>query len=144
TLDFIRLFEHPEEWPHARDLIDVFKIYQGHTQTPAPTTFLPNSFDALAAAGAFRALTNWNKKIAIEAGAVKEFYCTPDERGMNEAIGNTLDSIRAVQSAGGAVSYIAMDEPFVSGRAKVCGGPALEPTADRVVTYVRGVQGAFP
>ena len=26
----------------------------------------------------FRTLTQWNKKIAIEAGAVKEFYCTPD------------------------------------------------------------------
>ena len=37
-----------------------------------------------------------------------------------------------------------MDEPFVSGRAGVCGGPALEPTADRVATYVAGVHAAFP
>lgn len=144
TLDFIRLFEHPEEWPHARDLVDVFKVYQGHTQTPPPPTFLPNSFDALASAGVFRTLVQWNKKIAIEAGAVKDFYCTPDPSGMQEAIGNTLDSIRAVQSAGGVVNYIAMDEPFVSGRDKVCGGPALGPTADRVAQYMMTVTAAFP
>src|SRR5262249_19256808 len=74
TLDYIRLFQHPEEWPHARALIDVFKVYQGHTQTPPPVSFLPDSFDAFASAGVFRTLTQWNKKIAIEAGAVKEFY----------------------------------------------------------------------
>jgi hypothetical protein len=122
--------------------MDVFKIYQGHTQTPPPQTFLPNSYDALAAAGVFRTLMQWNKKIAIEAGAVKEFYCTPDASGMQAAINNTLDSIRAVQRAGGTVSYIAMDEPFVSGRGAVCGGPALEPTADRVATYVKAVTGS--
>jgi hypothetical protein len=144
TLDYIRLFQHPDEWPRARSLVDVFKVYQGHTQTPAPQTFLPNSFDALAGAGVFRTLMQWNKKIAIEAGAVKEFYCTPDASGMQEAITNTLESIRAVQSAGGTVSYVAMDEPFVSGRAKVCGGPALEPTADRVQTYVTGIHAAAP
>jgi hypothetical protein len=42
------------------------------------------------------------------------------------------------------VSDIAMDEPFVSGRSRVCGGPAQEPTADRVATYVAGVKAAFP
>jgi len=144
TIDFIRLFEHPEEWPQARALMDVFKVYQGHTQTPPPQAFLPNSYDALAAAGVFRTLTEWHKKIAIEAGAVKEFYCTPDPTGMQAAINNTLDSIRAVQSAGGIVSYIAMDEPFVSGRSKTCGGPALEPTADRVAQYVSAVTAAYP
>jgi hypothetical protein len=144
TIDFVRLFQHPEEWPRARTLMDVFKVYQGHTQTPPPQLFLPNSYDAFAAAGVFRTLTQWNKKIAIEAGAVKEFYCTPDASGMQAAINGTLDSIRAVQSAGGTVSYIAMDEPFVSGRSKTCGGPALEPTADRVAQYMNAVTAAYP
>jgi hypothetical protein len=144
TIDYIRLFQHPEEWPHARALVDVFKFYQGHTQTPAPSFFLPNSYDALASAGVFRTLTKWGKKIALEDGAVKEFYCTPDASGMNNAIAATLDSVKAVEAAGGTVSYIAMDEPFVSGRSKVCGGPALEPTADRVATYVSAVTAARP
>ena len=144
SIDFIRLFEHPEEWARARQLTSVFKFYQQHTQTPAPDIVGPNTYDALARVGAFRLLGQWKKKIAIEAGSVKEFYCTPDASGMNEAIGNTLKTLRAVQAAGGSVAYIAMDEPFVAGRARVCGGPALEPTADRVATYVTAVKAAFP
>src|SRR5262249_45417732 len=109
-----------------------------------PSTFQPNSYDALAAAGVFRTLTQWGKKIALEDGAVKEFYCTPDPSGMQAAIAGTLDSIRAVQRAGGSVAYIAMDEPFVSGRSRRCGGPALEPTADRVAQYVSAVTAVYP
>jgi hypothetical protein len=142
TLDFIRLFQQPQEWPHARQLFNVFKVYQQHTQTPAPSIVGQNTYTALATAGVFRTLNTWGKKLAIEAGSVKEFYCTPDPSGMQTSISQTVDSIRAVQAAGGTVSYIAMDEPFVSGRAKVCGGPALEPTADRVQTYVNGVHAA--
>ncbi len=129
---------------HARALIDVFKFYQQHTQTPAADIVGPNRYDALVSAGAFRTLMKWNKKIAIEAGSVKDFYCTADASGMQAAIANTLASIQAVQSAGGTVSYIAQDEPFVSGRDKVCGGPALEPTADRVAQYVSAVTSAYP
>jgi hypothetical protein len=144
TLDMIRLFEHPEEWAHARQLMSVFKFYQQQTVMPADPIVGPNSYDALARANAFRLLGRWGKKIAIEAGSVKEFLCTPDASGMTESIARTVQSIRSVQNAGGQVAYIAMDEPFVSGRAKVCGGPALEPTADRVATYVAGVHAAFP
>jgi len=144
TLDYLSLFEHPEQWPHALDLVDVFKFYQQHTQTPPAATLGPNSYDAFVRAGAFQTLMKWGKKIAIEAGAVKEFYCTPDASGMNASIQNTLDSIRAVQTAGGTVSYIAMDEPFVSGRSKTCGGPALEPTADRVAQYMNAVTAVYP
>lgn len=144
SIDYQRLFEHPEEWALARQLTSVFKFYQQHTQSPAPGIVGPNSYDALARAGAFRLPGQWKKKIAIEAGSVKEFYCTADASGMNESIGKTLDTLRAVQAAGGTVAYIAMDEPFVSGRAKVCGGPALEPTADRVATYVSAVKASAP
>lgn len=144
TLDLVRLFEHPEEWTHARQLMSVFKFYQQHTLMPADRIVGPDSYDTFVRAGAFRALTGWGKKIAIEVGAVKEFYCTSDASGMDTAIANSVTSIRNVQSAGGLVSYLAMDEPFVSGRAPVCGGPALEPTADRVATYVAGVHAVFP
>jgi hypothetical protein len=144
TIDYINLFEDPDQWPNARQLVDVFKFYQQHTQTPAADIVGPNTYDALVRAGAFQMLMKWGKKIAIEAGSVKDFYCTPDASGMDAAIGNTMDSIRAVQQAGGTVSYIAQDEPFVSGRDKVCGGPALAPTADRVAQYVAAVSAAFP
>lgn len=144
TIDFIRLFEQPDEWRRAQTLMSVFKFYQQHTQSPAPSIVGPNTYDALVRAGAFRTLRRWGKKIALEVGSVKEFYCTPDASGMNAAIQNTLASVRAVEAAGGTVSYLAMDEPFVSGRSRVCGGPALEPTADRVRQYVSAVNAAFP
>ena len=144
SIDYLRLFDHPEEWTMARELMSVFKIYQQHTQTPAADLVGPNTYDALRRVDAFRLLGQWKKKLAIEAGSVKEFYCTPDASGMDESIANTLASIRAVQSAGGTVSYISMDDPFAAGQAAVCGGPALEPTADRIGVYVRGVQGVYP
>lgn len=144
SIDYLSLFDHPEEWPLARQLIAVFKIYQQHTQTPAPDLVGPNTYDALARVGAFRKLADWKKKLAIEAGSVKEFYCTSDASGMNASIANTIASVRAVQSAGGSVAYISMDDPFASGKATVCGGPALEPIADRIATYVRAVQSGFP
>src|SRR4051812_14301440 len=142
--DYLQLFEDPQAWARARELISVFKFYQQHTQTPAPSIVGPNTYDALARAGAFRLVNQWHKKIALEVGSVKEFFCTADASGMNASISGTLASIAAVKSAGGAVAYLAMDEPFVSGRSRTCGGPALEPTADRVATYVTAVRKANP
>ncbi len=144
TLDYTRLFEHPEEWPRARRLTSVFKFYQQHTLTPPDRIVGPDSYDAFVRAGAFQKLRDWHIETAIEVASVKEFFCTADGSGMNQSIAATLRSVRAVEAAGGAVSYLAMDEPFVSGRAPVCGGPALEPTADRIATYVSGVRSAFP
>ncbi|HEY2432504.1 MAG TPA: hypothetical protein VGI12_07500 [Vicinamibacterales bacterium] len=144
SIDYLDLFTRPDEWPLARQLVSVFKFYQQHTQTPAPALVGPNTYDALVRANAFRLLTSWHKAIAIEAGAVKDFYCTPDASGMNAAIAVTVASIQAVQAAGGTVGYVSMDDPFASGQATVCGGPALEPTADRIATYVHAVGAAFP
>jgi hypothetical protein len=144
SIDYIRLFEHPEEWPHARRLFSVFKFYQQHTQLPPPAVVGPNSYTALASADAFRTLQQWGKKIAIEEPTVKEYYCTPDPSGMTASIADTLASIEAVERAGAMVSYLAMDEPFASGQAPICGGPALEPTADRVAQYTAAVKAARP
>jgi hypothetical protein len=144
TLDYLRLFENPEEWTRARSVVTVFKFYAQHTQTPAPSIVGPNTYDALVRAGAFRKLPAWKIKTALEAGSVKEFWCTPDASGMEASIRSTLDAVTAIESAGGQLSYLAMDEPWVSGRSKACGGPALEPTADRVAVYMSAVNRARP
>ena len=144
TIDYLDLFERPDEWPHARQLLNVFKFYQQHTQTPAPSIVGPNTYDALVSAHAFSLLHSWGIKTAIEVGAVKPFYCTADSSGMTAAIEATIDSVRAVQAAGGVVDYLAMDDPFASGKDPLCGGPAPNPTADRIATYVSGVTSAFP
>jgi hypothetical protein len=144
TLDYLRLFEHPEEWTRARSVVTVFKFYAQHTQTPPPSIVGPNSYHALVRAGAFKQLTSWKIKTALEAGTVKEFWCTPDASGMEASIRSTLEAVKAIENAGGTLAYLAMDEPWVSGRARACGGPALEPTADRVATYMSAVSRAYP
>jgi hypothetical protein len=144
TLDFIRLFDHPEEWSVAQRLIGVFKFYHQHTQTPAPPIVGPNTFDALLRADAFRKVTRMGMATAMEIGSVKEFFCTPDSSGMNESIRTTIEAVNRMTSAGGDLRYVSMDEPFAAGRAKVCGGPALEPTADRLAVYMSAVERAFP
>src|SRR5690349_16994319 len=138
------MFEHPEEWPHTRTLISVFNFTQQHTFAEPVPIVGPNTYDALAGVDAFRKLGQWGKKISLGVGAVKEFYCTPDASGMNQATADTLKAIAAVSSAGGTVTYLAMDEPWVSGRSPRCGGPALEPTADRVAFYMSTVSRAQP
>jgi hypothetical protein len=144
TLDFQRLFEHPEEWARARDVITVFKFYQQHTEARRPEIVGPNHYDALVRVNAFRTLKELKINTALEIGSVKEFYCTPDRSGMDASIRATLDAVKAIEDAGGALKYIAMDDPWASGRASVCGGPALEPTADRVATYMSAVHSAHP
>lgn len=144
TLDMLRMFDHPEEWTHARQLMNVYNVTQQHTYaTPVPIVG-PNSYDALVRVDAFRKLVRWGKKLSIGVGAVKEFYCTDDDSGMNTAVQDTLAAIDAVRAAGGHADYLSMDEPWVSGRSKRCGGPALEPTADRVALYMTSVNRAYP
>lgn len=145
SLDYLRLFQAPSEWARARHAMGVFKFYQQHTLDSPPSIVGPNSYDALARANAFRLLSrSWGKKIAIEVGAVKEFYCTPGPDGMRDAVAATVASMNAVQRAGGSVAYLAMDEPFLSGLSARCGGPSLDPTANRLAVYVRGVKATFP
>ena len=142
TLDLQRMFARPEEWPRARALMSVFNFTQQSTDDTADALVGPNSYDALARAGAFRQLGQWGKKISIGVGVVKEFYCTPD--GPASVLQKTLHAIDAVTAAGGKVTYLSMDEPWVSGRSKQCDGLALDRTADRVAAYMSAVGRAHP
>jgi hypothetical protein len=144
TLDLLDMFERPDEWQHARALMSVYNFTQQHTHAIPDSIVGPNTYDALVRVDAFRKLGRWGKKISIGVGAVKEFYCTADDSGMKQSVTDTLNAIRAVISAGGFVNYLSMDEPWVSGRSRRCGGPALEPTADRVQFYMSAVNRAYP
>src|SRR5437762_2666063 len=63
TLDYLRLFDHPEEWAHARRVVRVFKFYQQHVLIPASPIVGPNTYDALIQVDAFRRLHDWGIKI---------------------------------------------------------------------------------
>ena len=140
----VRLFEAPDEWPRARQIMDVFEFYQGHLLTQVSAGEGPNSYTAFVKADAFRKLLRWGKRIAVEAGAVKEGYCTPDASGMQESVNRTLEALLNVRAAGGRVTYLAMDEPFTGGLVRRCGGPSFVPTADRLAVYIPAVRRVFP
>jgi hypothetical protein len=144
TLDLLRMFDQPDEWKRARALVQVYNFTGQHTFSEPPPIVGPNSYEALVRVDAFRKLRRWGKKISIGVGSVKEGYCTSDASGMDQSVADTLKDIDAVSAAGGAVSYLSMDEPWVSGRSRRCGGPALEPTADRVAFYMSSVSRVHP
>ena len=129
TPDYLDLFNKPEAWSTTRAQVNVFKFGpQQVSSSPAKV----NSYAELLKADAFRKLKEWRIEIAIEAPAVKEWNCT----GVNAAK-VTLEYIRNVRAAGAAVSYIAMDEPLVSGF-RAC-HLTFEETAARTAAYVKAV-----
>jgi hypothetical protein len=143
SLDMRRMFEVPDEWAFTRGLIDVFRFNQQHTGVIPDGIVGPNTYNALVTSDAFRTVARWGIKTSLEVGSVKDFYCTEDASGMNTSIAESVGAITAVHNAGGVVHYLAMDEPFLSGRQGRCTGP-LARTADRLVTYYDGVLRSYP
>jgi hypothetical protein len=108
--DYVDLFTKPEKWTAARRRLDVFKFYtQNLLDTPC-TICGSNVLSAFADVDAFHKLANWGIAIGVEVGTVKERGCTGDEefRVAKEVMDN-------VQTNGGKVTFLAMDEPYISG-----------------------------
>jgi len=119
SADMLALFSHPEEWPNTRASVQIFKFYTQELLPPpysCGTLCGQNTEPNLASAGAFSNLNQWGLDIGIESAALKSWGCTADITS-----GYTQTAIQAVQSNGGVVSYIAMDEPFVGGQQVVDG-----------------------
>lgn len=128
TPDLINLFNTPNQWEKSRAHINVFKF----SPLQVSTSSLPklNTYFDLVKADAFRKLKAWNLSVAIEAPAIKEWDCSG-----NAPVKVTLEYVRNVRSAGGAVDFIAMDEPLVSG-SRSC-HLSLDQIAATTAKYVR-------
>jgi len=146
TLDMLRLFEMPDEWAEARARISVFKFYRSQLLDEPDPMVGPNTYDALRRVDALRTITRvWQKRIAIEVSAVKDFTCTDDMSGTDGEIRRALEAIRAVRAAGGEVAYLALDEPFTATvQSPRCGGRDLGPTLDRLERFFAGVRLGAP
>lgn len=145
SLDMLHLFEADDEWAAARSRLAVFKFYGQHLWDPAPPLVGPNTYRNLVSVDAFRTVTHrWHKLIAVEVGSVKPQYCTTDASGNNLAIRDTFNVLQHVHEAGAEVSFLAMDEPFFSGRLPVCDGPDPAPTLRRLERYFANVRFAAP
>ncbi len=136
--DFMQLFESDASWQTAADQIQVFKLYgewvsnhPGDAQLHAAVTDLQR-----------RGLA-----IAIETGPLDpEPECGNGIEGF-ATIESSLQMARAIQSVGGTLHFIALDEPYYYGH--FYDGPeACQWTAEKIAqdvdTFVKAVKEIFP
>ncbi len=143
--DFTDLFDQPQLWPRARGLVDVFMFAPDNVSTSQPGPV--NGYGALRARDVFRKLNAWHIATAIAAPSVKEWDCSArgnrqDPRVKGNALATTQQFIGNVHDAGGAVRYIAMDEPLSSGLG-LC-HQSMQETADAVAGYVTALRSSNP
>lgn len=142
SYDYPDLFAHPEQWPTARSQIDVFKFYTQNLLDAPCTICGSNTLNAFINVQAFQKLTDWGVAIGVEAGAVKEWGCT----GEQEFLAAEL-IIENVAANGGAVTYLAMDEPYIGGELVANGiscGYTMSQSADATTYFVNQVRSAYP
>lgn len=144
--DFLRMFQHPEEWEEARRQITCLEFIQwAITQVPNPQGGPNNAANFLACVpgGAFRWLRDHGIDIAIEGGAVKEYSCGDDRHRTVDAMLETLDIIH---NSGGVVKYIEMDEPHVAAMLPVpqgCGYTG-EQVAHETKLFIDAIHERYP
>ncbi|MCD4653078.1 hypothetical protein K8T06_04010 [bacterium] len=169
SVDMLDLFNTPEQWTSARSKINVFKFYTGqvgsggwscleHTDSNCGSNHLQNIVDAQA----FSKLGQWGIDIAIESfftGPVKSYNpleCSSSEYVLALALDGSVNVIQNVQSNGGTVRYLAMDEPvrqwyptyfhIQTGQTdpRSCLTDSLDSLADDVADYILQMNTFFP
>ena len=167
SVDLLRLFTHPNEWASAREQVDVFKFYTGQIATTRQSCrgsvrCGSNYIDNLAHAKAFERLKEWGIEIAIESlypeprtylGTSK---CARGPKIVELATAVATELIHSVESNGGTVRYLAMDEPVRKWYPEAihfarnvpvtrpCLVGTLTELADDVASHVRQIEAAHP
>jgi hypothetical protein len=142
SIDFPGLFSEPERWTTARERVDVLKFYGNNVSGFPFDIGGENVLSTFVDAMAFSRLNEWDIAIALELGAVKFFQCdpTPWAEFADLAIDN-------VESNGGRVSFVVMDEPLIGGQivenGETC-GYSVEKTAQVVASFAEAVVTAHP
>ncbi len=122
------LFEHPDAWRETRALVDVF--FQ--TDLNFQRHFTDDELRAW-----FAQMKQWNIKLALEVGALKEWGRTGEKTFAAEK-----PIWERIQRLGGDIHAIAMDEPLVCAREHIheSDAYAMEETAN----YIELVRRHFP
>ena len=169
SVDMLNLFNQPEQWDSARSKIDVFKFYTGQVGSKGwSCTVNPSSncgenhLDNFVNVQAFSKLGEWGIDIAIEsffAGPVMSYdplECSTSEYVYSLSLDGSINVIQSVQSNGGTVRYLAMDEPIrqwypqyyyiYTGQTdpRPCLVDSLSTLADHVAAYILQMQEWFP
>jgi hypothetical protein len=169
SVDMLDLFNQPEQWDSARSRIDVFKFYTGQVGSGGWSCLVnpssncgDNHLDNFIDVQAFSKLGDWGIDIAIEsffAGpvmSVNPIECSTSEYVFSLTLDGSVNVIQNVQSNGGTVRYLAMDEPIrqwyplyhyiYTGQTdpRPCLVDSLGELADHVAAYIHQMQIWFP
>ena len=169
SVDMLDLFDNPEQWATARSKIDVFKFYTGQVGSggwsctvSASANCGENHLQNLVDAQAFSKLGQWGIDIAIEsffAGpimSVDPLECSTSQHVFSLSLDGSVNVIQNVQSNGGTVRYLAMDEPIrqwypqfyyiYTGQTdpRPCLVDSLGGLADEVAAYIQQMQSWYP
>jgi len=142
--DYLELFTKPEWWSAARSRINVFQFYADNVIGEGSCPICgDNTFDAFVRADAFRKLTDWGLAIGLELGPIyPDWDCTSDVVFLN-----ANKAIQNIESNGGVVTFLSMDEPFLYGQLDIDGrncGYDMEETAAVTSHYIERVISAHP
>ena len=142
--DYLELFTKAELWSAARSRIDVFQFYADNVIGEGACPICgDNSFDAFDHADAFQKLTDWGLAIGLELGPIyPDWDCSSDVVFIN-----ANQAIQNIQSNGGVVSFLSMDEPRLYGQLDIGGrncGYDIEETAAVTSHYIERVISAYP
>lgn len=129
--DFLDLFKKPSLWSKARSQVSVIKLGPQQSGSNNPTS--TNTLAELKAVNAFRLLSQWGIKLAIEVPALKPWDCDGQK-----AAKMTLQLVENIRRAGGEVSYLSMDEPYVSGI--VFCKDTMEAAAAKTARYMKEIE----
>jgi hypothetical protein len=167
STDFLQLFTRPDQWADARAKIDVFKFYTGHVASGGQSCKGTvrggsNYIENLIEAKAFSRLKKWKVDIAIESlypFPVRSAGNPPKIMTGKEAVAYAAmiskELIHNVQSNGGTVRYLVMDEPIrkwypqvscLRSRGKKPAGmyDTLGKLADDVAEYIKRMKSEHP
>ncbi len=140
--DYRSLFTAPEQWSTARSRIDVFKFYTQSLLNDPCAICGQNTLGTFVNVGAFKKLAHWGIAIGVEVGAVKEWGCTGSEE-----FRVAKEVIRNIQTNGGTVDFLDLDEPYIGGElvtnGKTCGF-TMEQSADATSQFIHKVNVAYP
>jgi hypothetical protein len=142
SVDFPELFSQSERWATARDAVDAFAFYANSVSGDPYDIGGDNILDTFVAVDAFARLQEWGIPIVIEAGVVKFFAC--DHASWAEYASRAIAN---VESNGGRVGMVAMDEPLLGGQIvenEMGCGQTLQQTATEVAEFVDDVTSDYP
>jgi hypothetical protein len=113
--DYATLFTQPERWAKSRHLVDVFQFYTGNIcveNAKGCPRCNGNLIQTFQDADAFKQLTEWGIKIAMEGGALK----AEGQQCKSELFFPAMEkAIKTVKESGGQLTYLSLDEPLYAG-----------------------------